>query len=102
MTLERNGVCVLLKESTERERVLERERDLEAASYALAAEDHNRERQRADRAEAENTRLRGLIAQVEFAAGGYTMRNPNCPWCMGAGVHNDSCPAFSARGEVRR
>lgn len=63
-----------------------------------------REREEVQRLRAEVERLRGLIRDAEFAAGGYIMGNPCCPWCEGlvGKTHRDDCPAFSARGEVRR
>lgn len=57
------------------------------------------------RLRSEVERLRGLIAEVEWVSGGYIMGPPSCPWCaypVKEDGHAPDCPAFSARGEVRR
>lgn len=54
------------------------------------------------RLRSEVERLRGLIAEVEA---GPEWRGERCPWCgasVDAPTHAPDCPAFSARGEVRR
>lgn len=57
------------------------------------------------RLRAEVERLRGLVAEAEWVSGGYMMGLPSCPWCsypVKEDGHSPLCPAFSARGEVRR
>lgn len=52
---------------------------------------------------AEVERLRGLIAEAEYAD--HSPDGNSCPWCsypVKEEGHSEKCPAFSARGEVRR